>query len=98
MEEESYNMGNWGMRLWKLLLAAAVVVSSTAAGETTTTTTTRARHKNAYVAMMYMGTPRDYEFYVGARVMLRSLANLRVNADLVLLASLYVPAPWVDTM
>lgn len=73
------------------------MVSSTAAEETTTTTT-RARHKNAYVAMMYMGTPRDYEFYVGARVMLRSLANLRVNADLVLLASLDVPNPWVDTM
>lgn len=95
MELENYNMGMVGMRLWQLMLVMVVVVmmvSSTAAEEMV------ARHKNAYVAMMYMGTPRDYEFYVGARVMLRSLANLRVNADLVLLASLDVPTPWVDAM
>lgn len=58
----------------------------------------KTRHRNAYVSMMYMGTPRDYEFYVGARVMLRSLAKLDVQADLVLLASLDVPNSWVHTL
>lgn len=92
------------MRLWELVVVMVMVlvaVSPAAAGEvvaTASATTTRARHRNAYVAMMYMGTPRDYEFYVGARVMLRSLADLHVKADLVLLASLDVPTPWVDAM
>ncbi|KAG6556025.1 hypothetical protein Mapa_001965 [Marchantia paleacea] len=50
--------------------------------------------KNAYATMLYMGTPRDYEFYVAARVMLRSLAKLKVNADLVVIASSGVPMKW----
>ncbi|CAN6449564.1 unnamed protein product [Victoria cruziana] len=56
------------------------------------------KHKNAYATMMYMGTPRDYEFYVGLRVLLRSLAHLKVDADLVVLASKDVPAKWVAAM
>ncbi|XP_068634952.1 putative glucuronosyltransferase PGSIP8 isoform X2 [Aristolochia californica] len=56
------------------------------------------RHRNAYAAMMYMGTPRDYEFYIAARVMLRSLAKLDVDADLVLLASVDVPMRWIETL
>ncbi|XP_068651041.1 putative glucuronosyltransferase PGSIP8 [Aristolochia californica] len=56
------------------------------------------RHRNAYAAMMYMGTPRDYEFYVAVRVMLRSLAKLDVDADLVLLASVDVPVRWIETL
>ncbi|PIA50174.1 hypothetical protein AQUCO_01300723v1 [Aquilegia coerulea] len=56
------------------------------------------RHKNAYVAMMYMGTPRDYEFYIATRVMLRSLVKLKVDADVVVIASLDVPLPWVQTL
>ncbi|KAG9452322.1 hypothetical protein H6P81_005226 [Aristolochia fimbriata] len=56
------------------------------------------RHRNAYAVMMYMGTPRDYEFYVAARVVLRSLAKLDVDADLVLLASMDVPARWIETL
>ncbi|KAF9614268.1 hypothetical protein IFM89_016560 [Coptis chinensis] len=56
------------------------------------------RHRNAYVAMMYMGTPRDYEFYVATRVMLRSLTKLKVNADVVVIASIDVPLNWVRTM
>ncbi|XP_010264301.1 PREDICTED: putative glucuronosyltransferase PGSIP8 [Nelumbo nucifera] len=55
-------------------------------------------HRNAYAAMMYMGTPRDYEFYVATRVMLRSLAKLRVDADLVVIASIDVPERWVRTL
>ncbi|XP_076937162.1 putative glucuronosyltransferase PGSIP8 [Bidens hawaiensis] len=55
-------------------------------------------HTNAYATMMYMGTPRDYEFYVAIRVMLRSLAKLRVDADLVVIASNDVPTRWIHTM
>ncbi|KAF8380502.1 hypothetical protein HHK36_027989 [Tetracentron sinense] len=55
-------------------------------------------HRNAYAAMMYMGTPRDYEFYVATRVMLRSLAKLKVEADLVVIASIDVPARWVQAL
>ncbi|KAJ7011413.1 hypothetical protein NC653_001749 [Populus alba x Populus x berolinensis] len=58
----------------------------------------RQRHKNAYATMMYMGTPRDYDFYVAIRVMLRSLARLHVDADLVVIASHDVPLRWVHTM
>ncbi|KAF6141686.1 hypothetical protein GIB67_001238 [Kingdonia uniflora] len=56
------------------------------------------RYKNAYVTMMYMGTPRDYEFYVATRVMLRSLTNLQVKADLVVIASMDVPLRWVQAL
>ncbi|MFS8032381.1 putative glycogenin glucosyltransferase [Helianthus anomalus] len=55
-------------------------------------------HKNAYATMMYMGTPRDYEFYIAIRVMLRSLSKLRVDADLVVIASVDVPARWMHTL
>ncbi|KAE9459400.1 hypothetical protein C3L33_08685, partial [Rhododendron williamsianum] len=48
--------------------------------------------------MMYMGTPRDYEFYVATRVMLRSLAGFAVDADLVVIASFDVPLRWVHAM
>ncbi|KAI3981355.1 hypothetical protein MKX01_001800 [Papaver californicum] len=58
----------------------------------------RIKHKNAYVAMMYMGTPRDYEFYVATRVMLKSLSKLQVQADLVVLASPDVPIKWIQAM
>lgn len=56
------------------------------------------RRKHAYVAMMYMGTPRDYEFYVATRVMMRSLARLGVDADRVVLASVDVPTRWAHAM
>ncbi|XP_030502196.2 putative glucuronosyltransferase PGSIP7 [Cannabis sativa] len=56
------------------------------------------RNKYAYATMMYMGTPRDYEFYVATRVMLRSLAKLHVDADLIVIASLDVPLRWVRAM
>lgn len=45
-----------------------------------------------------MGTPRDYEFYVATRVMMRSLIKLNVQADLVLIASIDVPLRWVRAM
>lgn len=57
---------------------------------------TKSRH--AYAAMMYMGTPRDYEFYVATRVMLRSIARLKTDADLVVIASVDVPTRWQRAM
>ncbi|KZV45973.1 hypothetical protein F511_10663 [Dorcoceras hygrometricum] len=48
--------------------------------------------------MMYMGTPRDYEFYVATRVMLRSLGELKVDADLVVIASMDVPHHWAQAL
>nr|XP_043616158.1 putative glucuronosyltransferase PGSIP8 [Erigeron canadensis] len=56
------------------------------------------RNRNAYATMMYMGTPRDYEFYVAIRVMLRSLSRVRVDADLVVIASMDVPLDWVHAL
>ena len=56
------------------------------------------RHRHAYAAMMYMGTPRDYEFYVATRVMMRSLRRLSADADRVVIASLDVPPLWVQAL
>ncbi|KAJ6809194.1 putative glucuronosyltransferase PGSIP8 [Iris pallida] len=76
--------------LFLLAVALASIVSASSAAEH--------RRRHAYAAMMYMGTPRDYEFYVATRVMMRSLAALRVDADLVVIASADVPARWVRTL
>ncbi|CDY40529.1 BnaC01g19830D [Brassica napus] len=48
--------------------------------------------------MMYMGTPRDYEFYVATRVLIRSLKGHHVNADIVVIASLDVPLNWIHNL
>ena len=56
------------------------------------------RKSNAYATMLYMGTPRDYEFYIAARVMLGTLVRLRVDADLVVIASATVPQHWQKTL
>jgi len=53
---------------------------------------------NAYATMLYMGTPRDYEFYVAARVMLGTLVRFQVDADLVVIASTSVPQHWQKTL
>ncbi|XP_027082911.1 putative glucuronosyltransferase PGSIP8 [Coffea arabica] len=78
--------------------AASAVEAATATATATETTSFNAGHKHAYATMMYMGTPRDYEFYVATRVMLRSLLKLGVEADLVVIASLDVPPNWVKTL
>ncbi|KAG6531356.1 putative glucuronosyltransferase PGSIP8 [Zingiber officinale] len=78
-----------------LALLLAPVMAFVAAQEVATTAP---RRRNAYAAMMYMGTPRDYEFYVATRVMMRSLARLGVDADLVVIASVDVPKRWVQTL
>lgn len=84
-----------GLGFWRSLLFVVVLllaVRSAIGGE-------EKRHsRNAYAAMMYMGTPRDYEFYVALRVMLKSLAKLKVDADLVVIASLDVPRRWIEAL
>lgn len=80
------------------LIAAAVLVLATLASGQQQLVKQNQKHKNAYVAMMYMGTPRDTEFYIATRVMLRSLTNLNVDADVVVIASLDVPLQWVQTL
>ncbi|KAL0329550.1 UNVERIFIED_CONTAM: putative glucuronosyltransferase PGSIP8 [Sesamum radiatum] len=80
-------MGRKGVSLvwlWILSVAAVVVCEGAAAAA--------AAKRNAYATMMYMGTPRDYEFYIATRVMLRSLRHLHVDADLVVIASMDVPS------
>ncbi|GAV88206.1 Glyco_transf_8 domain-containing protein [Cephalotus follicularis] len=82
--------------LW-MLLFVMVYFDKTAYGERLQQQQQQ-RHKNAYATMMYMGTPRDYEFYVATRVMIRSLVRLHVDADLVVIASLDVPPRWVQAL
>lgn len=60
--------------------------------------TTQKSFKNAYATMMYVGTPRDYEFYIAVRVLVKSLSKLNVQADLVVIASLDVPLPWIRAL
>ncbi|GKD80691.1 hypothetical protein Tco_1347530, partial [Tanacetum coccineum] len=80
--------------LLMMMLVVCLLLASTSVGATS-----HRRRRNAYATMMYMGTPRDYEFYVAIRVMLRSLSfKLRVNADLVVIASMDVPAHWIHTL
>ncbi|KAL5131057.1 putative glucuronosyltransferase PGSIP8 [Glycine soja] len=54
--------------------------------------------RNAYAMMMYVGTPRDYEFYIAIRVLLKSLATLNAEFDLVVIASLDVPPRWIRAL
>jgi len=58
----------------------------------------KAQHKHAYATMMYVGTPRDYEFYIAIRVLFKSLALLNVQADLVVIASVDVPLRWIRAL
>ncbi|MCD7465063.1 hypothetical protein HAX54_000478 [Datura stramonium] len=88
-----------GLKLLFLWVFSVLIIASTAAFSGVPATPERKGvHRNAYATMMYMGTPRDYEFYVATRVMLRSLSRLGVDADLVVIASLDVPLHWVQTL
>jgi hypothetical protein len=78
------------MRFLLIIILAAYGTTSPAYGE--------GAQRNAYATMMYMGTPRDYEFYVAIRVMLRSLGRLNVEADRVVIASFDVPLRWVQAL
>lgn len=87
---EEGTVGLWSRVLGAVLVLLAVAGSGMGAEEKT--------FSNAYAAMMYMGTPRDYEYYVALRVMLRSLTNLKVEADLVVIASVDVPTRWIHAL
>ncbi|CAM6094387.1 unnamed protein product [Calypogeia fissa] len=89
---ESSMMMKFG--LGAVLVAILVLWSVPLADSAHAPSVLKANAKNAYATMLYMGTPRDYEFYVAARVMLRSLRRLKVDADLVVIASSTVPARW----
>ncbi|KAJ7952501.1 Nucleotide-diphospho-sugar transferases superfamily protein [Quillaja saponaria] len=91
-------MGSTGFLRWLLLLSLFLVgcKHTTAFGDTRTTATQQ--YKNAYATMMYMGTPRDYEFYIATRVLLKSLNTLKVEADLVVIASIDVPLRWIRAL
>ncbi|GMH26644.1 hypothetical protein Nepgr_028487 [Nepenthes gracilis] len=90
------------MEIWRYLSLALVAVSVVLATALFEVAECRygdgKQYKNAYAAMMYMGTPRDYEFYVATRVMMRSLVKLDVEADLVVIASMDVPLRWVRAL
>lgn len=83
--------------VWRIL-AVVLVVLAAAVVEESTAELTKTKYRNAYASMMYMGTPRDYEFYVATRVLIRSLAKLNVEADLVVIASRDVPVRWVRAL
>ena len=55
-------------------------------------------YRNAYASMIYCGTDRDYEYFVATRVLMKSLAKLRPQADLVVLASTSCPSHWLYTL
>ncbi|KAK9052329.1 hypothetical protein SSX86_028958 [Deinandra increscens subsp. villosa] len=75
-----------------------LIVAGAGAGAESNGVAAAGGHRNAYATMMYMGTPRDYEFYIAIRVLLRSLSKLRVDADLVVIASVDVPARWIHAL
>ncbi|GBG83487.1 hypothetical protein CBR_g37199 [Chara braunii] len=54
--------------------------------------------RNAYATMLYVGTPRDWEYYTAMRVMLRSLLKTRPRADVIVLATSDVPEDWIHTL
>ncbi|EEE61465.1 hypothetical protein OsJ_15720 [Oryza sativa Japonica Group] len=94
-------MGRGCGRWWWVAVALVVVAAAAAAEgarEEAAVAVAVAPRRHAYAAMMYMGTPRDYEFYVATRVMMRSLGRLGSDADRVVIASLDVPPRWVQAL
>jgi hypothetical protein len=87
----------WSAGLWWLVAALWVVAAAAAAAEGEVVVGSAPR-RHAYASMMYMGTPRDYEFYVATRVMMQSLRRLSADADRVVIASLDVPPLWVQAL
>ena len=81
-----------------MVVLISLLLIAVAEGKISSKSNNKNKNKNAYATMMYMGTPRDYEFYVATRVMMRSLDKLNVQADLVVIASIDVPLRWVHSM
>ncbi|OIW10832.1 hypothetical protein TanjilG_27778 [Lupinus angustifolius] len=82
---------------WPVVLVLAIWFMSTA-WCIEATSLYKMKHKNAYATMMYVGTPRDYEFYIAVRVLIKSLSALNVEADLVVIASMDVPLRWIRAL
>ncbi|KAG8065653.1 hypothetical protein GUJ93_ZPchr0004g39621 [Zizania palustris] len=85
----------WCLGLWWLVVALVAAAAAEGVREAAVAVAPR---RHAYAAMMYMGTPRDYEFYVATRVMMRSLGRLGADADRIVIASLDVPLHWVQAL
>lgn len=61
----------------------------------------RSKNQTAEVAfstILYVGTSRDYEYFVATRVMIQTLLRTGTRADIVVLASEGVPREWVDIL
>lgn len=52
----------------------------------------------AFSTILYVGTSRDYEYFVATRVMIQSLLHTGTDADVVVLASEGVPQDWTATL
>jgi hypothetical protein len=52
----------------------------------------------AFSTILYVGTSRDYEYFVATRVMIQTLLRTGTRADIVVLASEGVPREWVDIL
>lgn len=89
---------NAQMTLRNFVALALMVFASALSSEAVLAPSKSTPKTNAYATMLYMGTPRDYEFYIAARVMLQSLVRLQVDADLVVIASANVPDQWQKTL
>jgi hypothetical protein len=61
----------------------------------------RSKNQTAEVAfstILYVGTSRDYEYFVATRVMIQTLLRTGTRADIVVLASEGVPTKWVGIL
>lgn len=94
----SHKREKMALQFLRLIWLISVLLEAVSFQTEASTTFRRRPYRNAYATMMYMGTPRDYEFYVATRVMIRSLAKLNVEADLVVIASVDVPLRWVQAL
>ncbi|KAJ7944745.1 Nucleotide-diphospho-sugar transferases superfamily protein [Quillaja saponaria] len=95
MDWRKQKQSSTGCFLRWLLMLLLLFINVAAFGDTRAP---QQQYKNAYATMMYMGTPRDYEFYIAIRVLIKSLARLNVQADLVVIASIDVPLRWVRAL
>eukprot|EP00249_Psilotum_nudum_P019939 c27485_g5_i1 orf=324-1289(+) len=89
-------MSSFGQKLFIAFMFVGASLRHTDAGSYSPRSA--AVSKNAYATMLYMGTPRDREFFIAARVMMQSLSQLKVDADLVVIASNDLPPKWARTL
>jgi hypothetical protein len=97
-EEEDHPEEIWRSQFKRILLVVALLLVMMSSVALPSEAAYAPSKSNAYATMLYMGTPRDYEFYVAARVMLQTLLHFKVDADLVVIASQDVPLKWTKTL